>query len=34
MPLRVRIDQQIKALRLRLPGRGYFHLDQVEVYQI
>lgn len=33
-PLRVRIDRPIKALRLHLPGRGYFHLDQVEVYQI
>ena len=32
-PLRVRIDHSILALRLRLPGRGYFHLDQVEVYQ-
>ncbi len=33
-PLRIRIDRLIKALRLRLPGRGYFHLDQVEVYQV
>jgi len=33
-PLRVTFDGQLKALRLRLPGRGYFHLDQVEVYQV
>jgi hypothetical protein len=32
-PLRISLSQRVQAIRLRINGRGYFHLDQVEVYR-